>query len=219
MATLYMRVGPDAQDLASMVNPTIPWVLIVVDGPKAKCTLMLPTCERECLEPEHFEDWIGLIQGPTLTACDATEDQRNLLLHIALAYYGLVGHSPEIDTSYYYPFIARLTVAALALAPDEDAETELESIVEELRGSLPMTLFEGPHVPPITEEEDERSFNWILPDTHSYEARPLFVPNLIPTPTTAAPRDDQAAVDSDDDLPPLVDHDDQGASGAEWWGA
>ncbi|KAL1937891.1 hypothetical protein VTO73DRAFT_12784 [Trametes versicolor] len=217
MATLYIRVGPDAQGLASMNNPTIPWVLIVVDGPKAACTLMLPTCERECLKPANFEDWIGLIQGPTLMACDATEDQRNLLLHIALAYYGLVGDWLKIDNSYYYPFIARLIEAALSLAFDEDAETELDSIVQELRGSLPQTLFEGPHVPPITEEEDGRSFNWIPPDAHSYEARPLFASNLIPTPAEEVPRGN-ADVDSDDELPPLVDHDDQGAGAAEWWG-
>lgn len=37
MATLYMQISPDAQGLASMNNPTILWVLIVVDGLKAAC--------------------------------------------------------------------------------------------------------------------------------------------------------------------------------------
>lgn len=90
---------------------------------------MLPMCERECLEPAHFEDWMGLIQGPMLTACNATKDQHNLLLHIALVYYGLVGDWPKIDHSYYYPFITRLVEATLSLAFDEDTEMELDSIV------------------------------------------------------------------------------------------
>ncbi|KAH9846569.1 hypothetical protein C2E23DRAFT_852229 [Lenzites betulinus] len=32
----------------------------------------------------HFKGWFELIQGPTLTVCDATKDQHHLLLHIAL---------------------------------------------------------------------------------------------------------------------------------------
>ncbi|KAI0363105.1 hypothetical protein BV20DRAFT_958983, partial [Pilatotrama ljubarskyi] len=99
--------------------------------------MMIPTCDRELIDPEYLDHWIATIQGPILTRCEATEDQRWMLLHLALAYRAFVQGWPSLNQDDYYHFIARLVEAAMSLQPDERADDHIEELVEWLRAGLP----------------------------------------------------------------------------------
>lgn len=98
---------------------------------------MVPTCDRELLDARYFEHWIPTIQGPILTDCDATEDQRHALLCVALACHAFIYGWPGVEQDDWYQLTARLTEAALSLAPDERADDHLEEIVAWLQEGLP----------------------------------------------------------------------------------
>ncbi|KAH9852422.1 hypothetical protein C2E23DRAFT_859787 [Lenzites betulinus] len=208
MATIYVRVGPGARDVQSMRAPHIPSILIVLDGPHACLNLThaphpqisIPTCDRELLDPEYFAHWIPTMQGPIPTDCDATDDQRHLLLCIALACHALLSGWPGVDQNDWSAFIGRLTEVALEVAADERADERLEELVDWLKDGLPLDLFEGPHIPAV---HQDRFGNPLVVQRQPAQNVP---PLHWHAPAPNAHMDDDEL--TDDDMPPLLENDD-----------
>ncbi|KAH9850687.1 hypothetical protein C2E23DRAFT_887033 [Lenzites betulinus] len=209
MANLYLRVGPGARDVNSMRAPYIPAIVIVLDGPEACLNILIPTCDHELLDPEYFAHWVTTIQGPIPTDCEATDDQRDLLLSIALACHGFLSGWPGVDADDWPAFIGRLTEAALSLARDERADDHLEEIVEWLKHGLPLDLFEGPHVPPVSQARFNTPLVAQMGSVNNQPPLHWLAPGAIGrSPAMEPTSDSDADVLTDDDMPPLLDNDD-----------
>ncbi|OJT01619.1 hypothetical protein TRAPUB_7923 [Trametes pubescens] len=151
MATLYIRPGPRDSLLGNPDKIAPLYVVLILDGYPGDLMLVLPTCGVEELSSMCFEHWVPSIQGPMFDKCDGTDEQHELLLHIALAYHAFVEGFPGVEPTDYFHFAGRLVEVALATEPDEDIEDRIVELVEWLHKCLPMALFEGPHVPHVTD--------------------------------------------------------------------
>lgn len=85
-----------------------------------------------------FEHWVPSIQGLMFDKCDGTDEQRELLLHIALAYHAFIKGFPGVEPTDYFHFARRLVEVTLATEPDEDVEDRIVDLVEWLHKCLPM---------------------------------------------------------------------------------
>ncbi|OJT08765.1 hypothetical protein TRAPUB_338 [Trametes pubescens] len=213
MADFYIHRGPyrrpaEVDDSEYALVPI--WVKIVLDGPRQALALMLPTCPLEELDPALFEHWIPAIQGPIVTRCDASDEQRELLLHIALAIHAFTEGFPGIDPDDYGYFMGRVVEAALSVEPDERCEERVTDLVDWLHGALPAALFDGDHIPPVTEEEFETPLVWQLATGRL--SMPVFSRwrGESGTVGTAGSIDvgdqDDADSNSSGSIPPLVDY-------------
>lgn len=156
MADFYIHRGPyrrpaEVDDSEYALVPI--WVKIVLNGPRQALAvrpprplssaptdiyqLMLLTCPLEELDPALFEHWSPAIQGPIVTSCNASDEQRKLLLHIALAIHAFTEGFSGVDPDDYGHFMGRVVEAALSVEPDERCEECVTDLVDWLHGVLP----------------------------------------------------------------------------------
>lgn len=159
MADFYIHRGPyrPRENLDDSEYVRVPmWVRIILDGPQKQlavrsrfqslwCShltvtvsqMVIPTCDRVDLHPGLFEHWVPAIQGPAFTRCEGTDEQREQMLHIALAIHAFTEGFAGVDPDDYHHFIGRVVEAALSVQPDERAEGRIEELVEWLHSELP----------------------------------------------------------------------------------
>lgn len=77
------------------------------------------------------------IQGPIVTRLEGTDEQREQLLHVALAIHAFTEGFPDVDPNDFHHFMGRLVAAALSCEPDERAEGQFDDLVEWLHEVLP----------------------------------------------------------------------------------
>ncbi|KAL1949783.1 hypothetical protein VTO73DRAFT_8664 [Trametes versicolor] len=150
MATLYIHPGPYGPLLGDPDKIAPRFVVLVLDGEPGDLMMILPTCGMDQLNSMLFEHWVPAIQGPMFDKCDGTDKQRELLLHIALAYHAFNEGFPGVDPLDYLHFAGCLVEVALSTEPDEDVEVRIVELVEWLHECLPQALFEGAHIPHVT---------------------------------------------------------------------
>lgn len=100
--------------------------------------MLLPTCELEDLDPSFIEDWLPVIQGPILAEAEADDDQRALILRIALTYRAFLEGRPGVNPIDYNTFVALLVHGTLNVDPQEDAAVELALVDEWIEENIPV---------------------------------------------------------------------------------
>lgn len=158
MATLYIRPGPYSRLMGpDSIAPK--FVILALDGQGGRLLvrsrsrssavhgadrfsqMLVPTGDLEDVRTLIFDHWIPMIQGPLVLSCGGTAEQRQLLLHIPLAFHAFVEGFPDVDLTDYYYMAGQLVEIALSTDADEDVEPRLVELVEWLHDALPVVCF------------------------------------------------------------------------------
>ncbi|KAI0743692.1 hypothetical protein C8Q80DRAFT_1122107 [Daedaleopsis nitida] len=171
----HLFLLPDISTRCSTTPDKIHHLTLILNGPTALITLILPTMDFTlALCPStQFEDWVVTTLSDDLSACDVTDDQREIVLHLALAYQGfyhLLDTGDDQEQTNFHLFAAQLVNAALSLDAHKPADAALAEVVNWLhdahllpadtfwsldppkkQGAPPLTpgLSVAPHIPPL----------------------------------------------------------------------
>ncbi|KAI1782962.1 hypothetical protein LXA43DRAFT_1068100 [Ganoderma leucocontextum] len=116
-----------------------PGIYLLVDA----LDLPTETLTRDILDVDVVAQWISMIQGDELTACEVTPEQRLLCLYIALGYRAFLLPYPGVNPEDAQVFTDLIAKGALALDHHERAEEVLNEILMWMLDVLPEDVFSG----------------------------------------------------------------------------
>ncbi len=85
----------------------------------------------------RVDAWISLLHGPFRSQCEATDEQFEALLEIALTYRVFVTGHARLGREDFKVFAGRLVQAAVECHPLERTDDELKEVVGWLHVNLP----------------------------------------------------------------------------------
>ncbi|OJT03944.1 hypothetical protein TRAPUB_5373 [Trametes pubescens] len=126
---------------ARLGDTHINWVNLLLQSEVTRTglTILLPTCDPDDLDPNFFNGWLTVIQGPIVTAAaDDNDNQRAFLLRVVLTYRAFAMHHPDLNISKYMVFTTMFVIGALALNVDEDAAMTIAEIDQWMADNIPL---------------------------------------------------------------------------------
>ena len=82
--------------------------------------------------------WLAAVQGPDVTRTGINDEQREMVLHLLLAFRAYSQARDDIDQDGYYNVVGELVVLAKSCQPHERADDHLaEFLAEVAYGALP----------------------------------------------------------------------------------
>ncbi|KAI0718450.1 hypothetical protein C8T65DRAFT_693844 [Cerioporus squamosus] len=147
-ADIYLRT--DTWSGACM-RPHRSLVLIVESQTRDRViTTLIPTVDDGYqLNWTAIRGWISVIQSERMSRTGISDEQRDILLDIALAYFGFANEHPDLQMQDLWLISGALLEAALELGPSERADDCLCEIAQQARRELPLSVFEGVDIPVI----------------------------------------------------------------------
>ena len=82
--------------------------------------------------------WLAAVQGPDVTRTGINDEQREMVLHLLLAFRAYSQARDDIDQDGYYNVVGELVVLAKSCQPHERADDHLAAFLAEVvYGALP----------------------------------------------------------------------------------
>ncbi|KAI0702186.1 hypothetical protein C8Q76DRAFT_802476 [Earliella scabrosa] len=140
----------DVSTLRSATMDTTQSIVLLVNGPTAVMTLVLPTAPHilSLCPYTLFEDWVQAILGRELNNCDPNDPQCTIILQLALVYqYFFYNIDDDGNLDLFRLFVEHLLGVALTLEDHDPAEFALAQVVNWAHDILPPNVFwDLPHV-------------------------------------------------------------------------
>ncbi|KAI0702205.1 hypothetical protein C8Q76DRAFT_697925 [Earliella scabrosa] len=149
----HLYVLRDISTQRSSTNAQIHSLCVVMNGPTAIVTFILPTSEHmlAVAPPTQFEDWVQAILGRELQNCEASDQQRHIVLQLALLYQAFFYNIDEpVAVDLFRLFVEQLLLEVLSLDDHEPAEPALTRVMNWAHDIMPPDLFwDLPRVEPV----------------------------------------------------------------------